>query len=360
MRRISRASIVTVTAMVGALGVAASPASAATTQQRLVVGPGQSIQAAVDRAHSGDVIVIRPGRYHESVLIRKNGITLQGSGAYSTGTVILPPTGKPKNLCAQLMSGFCVIGDVNFRTGEVKSPVWNVHIRGMMINNFKYFGVVALGANGTRMEYISANGNGEYGLTAFASKNSVFAYNTATGSGEAGIYVGDSPEANTQVRYNKVSGNALGIFVRHAHDVHIAYNRAYDNCQGILVLDEGQRGGAGHVTIRYNSVSHNNKVCPASHEAPPLSGGGILLLGATHTVVAHNSVLNNRGHDFNSGGIVLLSSAMFGGSNVHDANIRNNTAYRNAPADIRWDGHGLRNVFVNNRCGRSIPARICD
>lgn len=360
MRRIQRASIVTITAMVGALGVAASPAPAATTQQRLVVGPGQSIQAAVDRAHSGDVIVVKPGTYRENVLIAKDGITLQGSGASHKGSVILPPSGKPRNLCGQLGSGICVFGNFNFRTGEIKSYAYNAHISGFMINNFGLFGVVTFAANGTEMTHISANGNGEYGLTSFASKNSLFAYNRATGSGEAGIYVGDAPEANTRVANNDVSGNALGIFVRHAHYVHIASNRAHGNCQGILVLDEGQRGGAGHVEIRFNDVLRNNKVCAPTDEAPPLSGGGILLLGATHTVVAQNVVKDNRGHELNSGGIVLISAAPFGGANVHDANIRNNQAWRNSPASIRWDGRGLRNIFVDNHCATSIPARICN
>jgi nitrous oxidase accessory protein NosD len=352
MRTFRRASVVTVSAMVGALGVAGSPASAA-AHQTLTVGPGQSIQAAVNRAHSGDTIRVRAGTYHQNVTITKSGITLQGSGASSSGTVLLPPTNKHP------FCGICVFGDVNFRTGQVKSYVYNVRIRDFMINNFSAFGVVTFGANGTVMEHNSANGNGEYGLTSFNSIGSIFAWNTATGSGEAGIYVGDSPHANATVSYNNVSGNALGVFVRHAHYVHVTANKAHGNCQGILVLDDGERGGAGDATIRYNDVERNNKVCPPGDEAPPLSGGGILLLGATHTVVAQNIVKDNRGHDLNSGGIVLLSAAPFGGANVHDANIRNNTAYRNAPADIRWDGLGLRNIFVDNRCGHSDPARIC-
>ena len=37
-------------------------------------------------------------------------------------------------------------------------------------------------------------------------------------------------------------------------------------------------------------------------------GGGILLLGATHTLVTHNSVTGNAGTKFNSGSIVVLSA----------------------------------------------------
>lgn len=38
--------------------------------------PGQSIQAAVDRARPGDTVLLKPGVYHQSVQIRTNGITL--------------------------------------------------------------------------------------------------------------------------------------------------------------------------------------------------------------------------------------------------------------------------------------------
>src|SRR5215207_1385637 len=37
-----------------------------------------SIQAAVDTASPGDTVVVPPGRYHESVTIAKNGITIRG------------------------------------------------------------------------------------------------------------------------------------------------------------------------------------------------------------------------------------------------------------------------------------------
>ncbi len=324
------------------------------------VHPGQSIQAAVNRAHAGDTIIVRPGRYHENVLIKKNGITLRGSGASSGGTVLLPPARPSRSVCGQVKSGICVFGDFNFRTGHIKSYVHNVRITGFMINNFHSFGVVAFAAANTRMDNNSANNNGEYGLTGFASTRTQYVKNRATGSGEAGIYVGDSPDAHALVIGNNLSGNSLGIFIRHARGVEVAFNNVQKNCQGILVLDDGEKGGAGNADIRYNYVHANNKVCRGGDEAPPLSGGGILLLGATHNTVANNSVLNNGGNKVNSGGIVLISAAPFGGSNAHDNVVRNNTAYRNAPADIRWDGRGQNNVFYRNHCDRSSPRRICN
>src|SRR4029453_19208323 len=42
-----------------------------------VVGPGESIQKAINAAHPGDTIIVR-GVHKEDVVIRKNGIKLGG------------------------------------------------------------------------------------------------------------------------------------------------------------------------------------------------------------------------------------------------------------------------------------------
>ena len=48
--------------------------------QSSVVGPGESIQKAINAAHPGDTIMVR-GVHREDVIIRKNGIKLRGDDA---------------------------------------------------------------------------------------------------------------------------------------------------------------------------------------------------------------------------------------------------------------------------------------
>ena len=103
----------------------------------------------------------------------------------------------------------------------------------------------------------------------------------------------------------------------------------------------------------------NNKFCPASEDAPPLQGGGILLLGATQTKVTSNSLKANKGQQFNSGGIVVLSAAVFHGSDPKFDTIARNTAYGDQPADLRWDGTGTGVKFIGNHCGTSSPDGLC-
>jgi nitrous oxidase accessory protein NosD len=220
----------TMTACAAGLAIAlgTGTASAAQASSVIVVGPGQSIQAAINAARPGDTVFVRPGVYHQSVQIRTNGITLRGSGAFRGGTVLVPPKHFPK--------------------------------------------------------------------TRFVSSRTVFANDTAIGNDEAGFYVGDSPQADTVVRNDQAFGNQFGIFIRHARHVLVTGNVVSGNCQGILVLDDGQRGGAGNATIEFNRVFDNNKFCKKNEDTPvSTKGGGILLLGATHTLVTHNSVTGNAG-----------------------------------------------------------------
>jgi len=350
-----------------ALGVAlsaalAASASAATTT--IVVRPGQSIQAAVNRARPGDTVLLKPGVYRQSVQIRTDGIILRGSGDFLGGTVLEPPRSFPKTLCNSTFgpTGVCILAKrVNAKTGAVIRPVRGDTVTALLVRGFPANGVFGYGTDRLRVTRIVAINDGDYGISRFVSTRTLFADDTAIGNHEAGFYVGDSPHAGTVVRDDRAIGNQFGIFIRHARHVLVTGNRITGNCQGILVLDDGQPGGAGNATIRDNSVFRNNKFCPKNEETPvSTQGGGILLLGATRTLVARNSVEGNSGRQFNSGGIVVLSAkALTKGSNPNFDTIAFNTAFRDHPADLRWDGTGIHVRFIGNRCRTSVPPGLC-
>jgi Right handed beta helix region len=345
------------------LGIALSvPYAAAASSHTIVVGPGQSIQAAVNQAQPGDTVLVKPGVYHEAVLIRTDGITLRGSGDFRGGTVIEPPAAPPHNLCTAAFgpTGVCILAkEVNQKTGAVEQPVYDDTVTGLYVTSFPGNGVFGYGTYGLTVQRVVAVNDGAYGISRFESTKTLFANDTAIGNSEAGFYVGDSPNAATVVRDDVAMGNTLGIFVRHARGVTVIHNRSTGNCQGILVLDDGQPGGAGNAVVQSNSVFRNNKACKASEDAPALQGGGILLVGATQTKVTQNSVQGNRGSQFNSGGIVVVSAAPFKGSDPEFDTIAGNTAYGDQPSDLRWDGSGSHVTFSRNHCATSIPAGLC-
>src|SRR5215204_2767629 len=88
--------------------------------QSSVVGPGESIQKAVNAAHPGDTFVVR-GVHREDVVIRKNGIKLRGDDA----VIEAPPRSKADSPCSRAVGGpeaICVLGDVNIKTGKLTGP----------------------------------------------------------------------------------------------------------------------------------------------------------------------------------------------------------------------------------------------
>jgi nitrous oxidase accessory protein NosD len=347
-----------------AIGLSAGIASSAQASSLIVVVPGESIQAAINVARPGDTVLVEPGVYHQSVQIRTNGITLRGYGASNSGTVLVPPKHFPNTLCNQAFgpTGVCILArSVNPTTGAVLKTVRNDTITGLLVTGFPGNGVFGYGTDGLTVTNVVAINDGGYGISRFVSSRTVFANDTAIGNDEAGFYVGDSPHADTVVRNDRAFGNQFGIFVRHARHVLVTGNVVSGNCQGILVLDDGQPGGAGNVIIQRNRVFNNNKLCKANEDTPVTTkGGGILLLGATHTLVTRNSVTGNAGKKFNSGGIVVLSAkALTKGSNPNFDTISFNFAFGNHPADLRWDHTGVGVRFRHNACATSIPGGLC-
>jgi hypothetical protein len=359
-------------ACVAGLGIALSSATAASASasapawapSTIVIGPGQSIQAAVNAARPGDTVFLRPGVYHQSVQIRTDDITLRGSGAFHGGTVLVPPKKFPRTLCNGIFgpTGICILAkNVDPKTGAVITPVRGDRVTGIWVGGFPANGVFGYGTEGLQVTRVVAVNDGDYGISRFVSTKTVFADDVATGNAEAGFYVGDSPDADTVVRDDQAFGNQFGIFVRHARQVLVTNNFVRGNCQGIMILDDGQPGGAGRVTVVDNRVVSNNKFCPKHGDTPVnLQGGGILLLGATNSFVAFNSVSGNRGKQINSGGIVVASArALSHGSNPNFDTIVRNVAFGNRPADLIWDGTGIGVRFRANVCGTSLPPGLC-
>jgi hypothetical protein len=120
-----------------ASGVVLGAAIGSAGAQSSVVGPGESIQKAVNAAHPGDTIVVR-GVHREDVVIRKDGIKLRGDDA----VIEAPTTAKADSPCSKAIApvAICVFGDFNFETGEVNKRVSDVSVSGFTIRGFKIKG----------------------------------------------------------------------------------------------------------------------------------------------------------------------------------------------------------------------------
>jgi Right handed beta helix region len=333
-------------------------AGSARAAQKVVVGPGESIQAAVDAARPGDTIVVT-GRHQENVAVTTDGITLRGAGA------VLEPAAAPiQNACFDPstpadVNGICILGDVNFGTGEVLREVRDVTVSGFTIRGFSE-GIVAVGAHHATFERNVALGNAGYGITAFSSTGTRMLFNRASGSDEAGFYIGDSPAADATLIGNDSSGNLFGVLIRNARHGKAVANSIHGNCAGVAVLAD-LPGPAGLFHLAGNRISNNTKACAAGEDIPfPLSGVGVALLGATGMTITGNLITGNvpSADTAFSGGILVASGPGDPATAPAGNQVHGNRILHNDP-DLFWDQTGAGNSFRGNLCQTSTPAGLC-
>jgi parallel beta-helix repeat protein len=310
------------------LAVLAS-ASAAWAGRATVVGPGDSIQAAVDAASPGDTLLVS-GTHRENVAVQTDGLTLRGARA-----VIIPPATPAVHACfdptevGEAVHGICVIGDVDFDTGEVSRIVEGVTVTGFTIRGFTGSALTAIGA-----------------------ANTTFMGNVVSDNGDAGVSAARS--TRTHVLSNQVSGSRFGIFAVDALGGDVLGNSVHDNCVGLFAF-----AGTADFRIAANSIHRNTRACPeAAGEWPALSGAGVLLVGATSNTVSSNLIIGNiaTGDTAFSGGVVVATvpDAAPTSGNI----VRRNAILANDP-DIFWDGAGVGNVFQDNLCRTAVPPGVC-
>jgi hypothetical protein len=345
-----RASVITPACLLALLLVMLATGLASAKPKGHIVRPGESIQAAVDAAEPGDTIVIQKGVYNETVVIEKDGISLRG-----VEVVLEPPSEPVEGPCEG--AGFCVLGDVDFQTGEVSEYVEDVSISGFTVRDFQIYGIVGIGARDARFVKNRSVDNGEYGITTFFSTGTKIISNVVSGAEDAAIYVGDSPFANANIVHNETYDSASGILIRNALQGRITANKAHDNCIGILFIADAP-GPAGEFDVHGNKVHDNTGACPATAETPALSGVGIGLLGARDVGVHGNQILDNLPSDSQafSGGVLAVRGIE--GTPPTDNTIIGNTILGNE-SDIFWDETGSGNRFVPNNCETSVPGGLC-
>ena len=368
---------VTMTVAVATLAALAFSLPASSSADRTVtVSPGESIQAAIDAAKPGTTIKIAPGTYHESLVIKTDGIELVGAGRKLTkivppdplvegqGCVFSEQRQPPPAPPVIVASGICV-ANVDDQFNIVKT-VEDVEIRNLTVTGFNEFGILFFGAEDGVVNRVIASDNAEYGVFANTSSGTTVARSVFGNNGEAGIYIGDSPNADATVWKNVSYDNVNGIFVRDAAHGKVIGNKSFGNCVGILVLNTDETAqqppapaiDAKDWTLKHNNVTANNKACAGGGEegGPPTSGTGIAVLGGIDIDVIDNGVFGNVpdpsiSSPF-SGGIVV-------GENSKGTRVASNNAIGNRPFDLVFDGTGEDNKFVANDCLTSQPDGLC-
>jgi nitrous oxidase accessory protein NosD len=297
-----------------AVGVATTTASASPSRRALVVHPGESIQAAIDRAPAHATVVVSNGTYAENLLVTKP-VTVIGDDV----TLVPPETPRPNSCLTSpedRLPGFCILGDLTI-PGPDTTPIINdyvddVRIVGLRITGFPGSGVFAYGADHLVVTGTELDHNGKDGAISLAGHRTTYTGNRVHDNGVFGLTVEDAPDARATITFNQVrANNGVGILVRDSDQATIATNSVTANCAGILALST--YAPATGMTITLNRVTANNRFCPANEDGyPAFSGIGIGLMGAPDTKVVGNVSTGHVAHegtDLPSGDIVDIDQA---------------------------------------------------
>jgi len=310
-----------------------------------------TIQAAVDAAKPGALVLVSPGTYTEEVTVTTPRIVIRGVDRNRT----------------------IVDGGLELDNGFKVLEADGVAIENITAQNFKVNGFYWSGVDGYRGSYLTSVRNGDYGIFAFDSVNGQFDHSYASGSPDAGFYIGQCKECNALIVDVEAEWNGLGYSgTNSGGNLLIARSSFHDNRGGVV-----PNSGTGELnppeedtTIIGNRVYDNNNSQSAAIEiAETATGNGILLAGANLNTVERNLV---TGHDISGIAAVPLPEKTLNPSDPSavDFDARDNVVRDNVARDNQYDLAVLAtvtdaadaggNCFSGNEATTSLPADVQD
>jgi hypothetical protein len=260
---------------------------------------------AVRLARPGDLVLVAPGTYRESVHVTTPGITVRGESRAGVvidgdlrrrhGIVVTAPGVSVENLTVQrqLLNGVLV-------TGAPEAVASTPGNGGYGVGN-----AAPSQLSGFAVRYVTASNNGLYGVYAFSARDGVIERSYASGSADSGFYVGQCKPCHISVRDNVAERNAVGYEGTNASGpLTVTGNRLVGNRVGATTnanhLEKllPQQGAA----IAGNLIAANQQPdTPA--QADGGFGLGLGIAGGTGNTVTRNLITGNP-----AAGVVVASS----------------------------------------------------
>lgn len=252
----------------------------------VTVGPGQSIQEAVNSMPpTADhwIVEVLPGTYKETVAVDRAGVELRGS--------VKGPGDTERPILDGSLDGGRMRKDAVLVSGA------HFTISGFLVKNYSGNGVATMKTHHVTFRDLITDTAGKYGMYPVESEDILIENCVARNIADAGIYVGQSKRA--VVRNNKAYANVAGIEIENTVDALVEGNEAYDNASGILafVLPNNPSKVGQLCTVRNNNVhdnNHKNFGDPTATVSKVPPGMGMLIMGADETTVTGNTIANNH------------------------------------------------------------------
>jgi parallel beta-helix repeat protein len=216
-----------------------------------------SIQAAINAAHTGDKIIVKPGTYVESINVDKS-------------LTIVSESGNPSN----------TIVKAGKDSDDIFSVCSNgVSIKGLGIKGARYAGVHLFGVNNCNIKYNKLSNNGcGIDLSMFGSGNTID--NNKISDSVTGISLGDS--VYNSLSNNTISNCSSAISLFDSHDNTLKDNSISKNSEGISLI-----GDSNGNTLKSNVVKFNKKI-------------GLHLYGTSNNLIYNNYFSNTENVGFES------------------------------------------------------------
>jgi hypothetical protein len=254
----------------------------------VLIVPGEeheTLQEAVDDADPGDLVLVLPGVYEESVSVQTPDLVIRG---VDRNEVVLDGG-------FELANGIIVEAD-------------RVAIENMTARRFTANGFIWSGVEGYRASYLTAHNNGVYGINVFESRGGLIEHSYASGSADAGIYIGECRPCDAVVRNVVGEYNGFGFAGLNASEnMAIVESTFRFNRVGMFVGTFEEREDLGQqesAAVVGNLVySNNNSETSAVNQARLGQGNGIMIYGGRDNVIERNRVF-----DHELGGISLVQT----------------------------------------------------
>jgi plastocyanin len=293
-----------------------------------------TIQAAVNAASPGDLVLVGPGVYREEVKVTIPSLVIRGTDRNR------------------------VVVDGEFRRPNAISVTADgVAVENLTVRNAVANGLFWTGVTGYRASYVTASANGDYGIYAFGSRDGVFEHSYASGSPDAGFYIGQCNPCDAVIDGVVSEGNALGYSGTNASDLAIVRSVFRRNWAGIVpnTGDYELLPPFRDVSIVGNLVQGNgNRDAPGAHVEWSGFGNGIVLAGGNDTLVERNRVLDHPNH-----GILVTPNLDEHFWTSAGNQVRDNVISGSGRADLALAGPaGAGNCFSGNTARSTVPVGL--
>ncbi|MGH7498363.1 MAG: right-handed parallel beta-helix repeat-containing protein, partial [Gemmatimonadales bacterium] len=318
----------------GPRGAVAAVAEA-TGVVRRVPGSYPTIQAAVDAADPGDLVLVDRGVYREEVTVTTPSITIRGADRNET---IVDGEYVRGNGIAVLADGVALE---------------NLTARNAVLNGFYWTGIT-----GFRGSYLTAYNNGDYGIYAFDATDGLLEHSYASGSPDSGFYIGECYPCHIVIRDVIAEHNAIGYSgTNSGGDLYVVSSIWRHNRSGLVPasLDLELNPPERETVIAANLVIGNSDRSAPAAPLPAIAfGNGILIGGGVGNIVERNLIADHEQH-----GILITPMVDRNFWPARGNIIRNNRIVRSGRADLALGGpSSWGNCFSGNRHDVGAPAGV--